>query len=78
MRKRGKTKDTGKQLGVITRFNEEGQPVEGNNSDDEGNDGEAESTSETQRMHKAMTNGSYVYIGKRKQFGVIRSKKQES
>ena len=32
-RKKGKTKETGKQLGVLTRFNEEGNPEEGDGDD---------------------------------------------
>ena len=34
-KKRGKAKDKSKQIGVITRFNEEGMPVEGGGSDSE-------------------------------------------
>ena len=58
MRKKGGTKDKTKQLGVITRFNEDGMPVEGDSDDDE-NGGESNDKS------KDFTNGSYVYLAKR-------------
>lgn len=83
MRKRGKAKDKGKQLGVIIRFNEEGMPVEGG-SESEGEEGEQkdgygeEDQGEDQKAMKEMPNGSYVYLGKRKQYGLIRSKKSDS
>ncbi len=41
LKKRGKAKDKSKQIGVITRFNEEGMPVEGASSDSESEEREA-------------------------------------
>ena len=40
VKKRGKAKDAGKQIGVITRFNEDGQPIEGGNDDEEEDEAE--------------------------------------
>jgi hypothetical protein len=46
-------------------------PVEGDSDDDE-NGGESNDKS------KDFTNGSYVYLAKRKQYGIVRSKLSES
>lgn len=72
LRKRGKAKDTSKQLGVITRFNAEGVPEEGDDDD------EHESNCEDDPAKKSMTKGSYVYLARRKQYGIVKGRPSDS
>lgn len=62
MRKRGKDKDKGKELGVITDFM--------NHDSDEGD--------ENTKKLKQFSNGFYIYIGSRQQYGIIRQKKSDT
>ena len=74
-------KDKTKQLGVITRFNEDGMPIEGSSDDEaeeEGNDDDEYGGEATSPSADAYPNGSYVYLVKRRQYGLVKSKRSET
>jgi hypothetical protein len=62
LRKRGKDKDKGKELGVITDFDE----INGTDGDSSKN-----------RM-KHLSNGFYVYLTNRQKYGIIKSKPSDT
>lgn len=77
-RKRGGKASKDKQIGVITKFNEDGAAEEVEDGDEDEVEGEAGGIGEDEKMAKSLANGSYIYLGKRQQYAIVKSKKSDT
>jgi len=85
VRKRGKAKETGKQLGEITHFNsqssegeeEEVREDEDNISDSSGGVNKKDGNGLV-ALAKHLTTGAYIYLEQRHKYGIIKSKKTDT